>query len=40
MAPWTGQTIPDLLAGTPQGVKGWRPVFLSQLNTIVYVPAK
>jgi hypothetical protein len=40
MAPWTGQTMPDLLASTPQGLKGWRPVFLSQLNTIVYVPAK
>jgi hypothetical protein len=41
MAPWTGETMPELLARTPQGLKGWRPVFLAHVGavgTIVYVP--
>lgn len=40
MAPWTGETMPELLAHTPQGLKGWRPVFLRQVDQVVYVPAK
>ena len=40
IAPWTGETMPEMLARTPQGLKGWRPVFLPTLDTIVYVPAK
>jgi hypothetical protein len=41
MAPWTGQTVPELLARTPQGIKGWRPIFLRKIGavgTIVYMP--
>jgi hypothetical protein len=41
MAPWTGETTPALLAHTPQGLKGWRPVFLRRIGTvgtIVYIP--
>lgn len=42
MAPWTGQTMPELLARTPQGIKGWRPVYLRNVGvvgTVVYIPA-
>lgn len=40
IAPWTGETMPELLARTPQGLKAWRPVFLRNLDTIVYVLAR
>jgi hypothetical protein len=40
MAPWTGETMPELLARTPQGLKAWRPVFVPRLNQVVYVLAK
>jgi len=40
IAPWTGETMPELLAHTPQGLKAWRPIFLRKLDTIVYVAAK
>jgi hypothetical protein len=39
MAPWTGETMPELLARTPQGLKGWRPVYLRKIGTVVYIPA-
>jgi hypothetical protein len=42
MAPWDGETMPELLARTPQGLKGWRPVYLPKVGavgTIVYIPA-
>lgn len=42
MAPWDGESLPELLARTPQGLKGWRPVFLPKVGvvgTIVYMPA-
>jgi hypothetical protein len=42
MAPWDGETTPELLARTPQGLKGWRPVFLpnvGSVGTVVYIPA-
>jgi hypothetical protein len=41
MAPWDGETMPEFLARTPQGLKNWRPVFLPKvgaIGTIVYVP--
>jgi hypothetical protein len=40
IAPWTGETMPELLADTPQGLKAWRPIFLRDLDTIVYLAAK
>ena len=40
MAPWTGETMPELLARTPQGLKAWRPVFVPKLDQVVYVLAK
>ncbi len=40
IAPWTGETMPELLAGTPQGLKAWRPIFLRDLDTIVYLAGK
>jgi hypothetical protein len=40
MAPWTGETMPELLARTPQGLKAWRPVFVPRLQQVVYVLAK
>jgi hypothetical protein len=42
MAPWTGETMPELLARTPLGIRGWRPVFLPKVGsvgTVVYIPA-
>jgi hypothetical protein len=39
IAPWTGETTPELLARTPEGLKGWRPVFVPKVNEVVYVPA-
>ncbi len=40
IAPWTGETTPQLLARTPQGLKAWRPVYVSSVNQVVYVLAK
>ena len=37
-APWTGMNMPQFLARTPQGLKGWRLLELPGLTTIVYVP--
>ena len=42
MAPWDGETMPELLARTSLGLKGWRPVFLPKVGvvgTVVYIPA-
>jgi len=39
IAPWTGETMPELLSRTPQGLKGWRPVYLRKLGRVVYIPA-
>jgi hypothetical protein len=42
LAPWDGETTPELLARTPAGLKGWRPVYLRNIGavgTVVYVPA-
>ncbi len=36
--PWTGQTIPELLAGTPQGVNGWQLVPAPGVPVQVFVP--
>jgi len=42
IAPWDGETMPELLARTPQGLKGWQPqsVYVGKLRVSVYVPAK
>ena len=40
IAPWTGETMPELLANTPQGLKAWKPIFLRDLDTIVYLAGK
>jgi hypothetical protein len=42
IAPWDGETMPELLARTPEGLKGWRPqsVDVGKLRVSVYVPAK
>jgi hypothetical protein len=37
LAPWDGQSMPDLLARTSQGLSGWRQVRLTH-GTTVYVP--
>jgi hypothetical protein len=39
IAPWTGETMPELLSRTPQGLKSWRPVYLRRLGRVVYIPA-
>lgn len=41
LAPWDGETTPELLARTPEGLKGWRPVYLRKIGavgTVVYIP--
>ena len=38
-APWTGEPMPAFLARTPSGLKGWRPLTLPGLDTVIYVPA-
>lgn len=38
-APWTGMSMPEFLARSPQGLKGWRLLQVPGLTTIVYVPA-
>ena len=38
-APWTGMSMPEYLARTPEGLKGWRLLQIPGLATIVYVPA-
>ncbi len=42
IAPWDGETMPELLARTPLGLKGWRPqsVGVHKLRQIVYFPAR
>jgi hypothetical protein len=37
-APWTGMTMPEFLARTPQGLTGWKILHLPRLHSIVYVP--
>ncbi len=32
--------MPELLASTPQGLKAWRPIFLRDIDTIVYLARK
>ena len=40
IAPWDGETMPELLARTPQGLKNWQPVHVLKPNgTVVYIPA-
>jgi hypothetical protein len=40
IAPWTGETTPQLLARTPQGLKAWRPIFVPSVNQVIYVAGK
>jgi hypothetical protein len=37
MAPWTGATMPEFLALTPQGAHAWREVQVPALNTYVFM---
>jgi hypothetical protein len=37
IAPWTGETVPEMLARTPQGLKAWRPVWVPKVGQVVYV---
>ena len=38
-APWTGMTMPEFLARTPEGIKGWRLLQIPGLTTVIYMPA-
>lgn len=38
-APWTGMSMPEFLARSPQGLKGWRLLQMPGLTTIIYVPS-
>ena len=40
IAPWTGESMHELLARTPQGVNGWHELYVPGSNTIIYVPNK
>jgi hypothetical protein len=35
---WTGQSLHELLASTPQGANGWKLLHLPKLKMKVYVP--
>lgn len=37
---WTGETVHQMLARSPGGVRAWRLLHLPGLTTVVYVPAK
>jgi len=39
MAPWTGESLPEFFARTPQGVNGWQDLFFPSLNSYVYLPS-
>jgi hypothetical protein len=39
IAPWDGETMPELLARTPLGLKNWRPVHVLKPDQVVYIPA-
>jgi hypothetical protein len=40
IAPWTGETVPEMLARTSQGLKAWRPVWVPKAGQVVYVLAR
>ena len=39
IAPWDGETMPELLARTPRGLRDWEPVYLRNVGQVVYIPA-
>ncbi len=36
--PWTGQTVQQLLAGSPQGADGWKVLHTSDQQTKIWIP--